>query len=484
MNIVSIKQNDQSLKDDDIQIKKLLYSIEAEQSLLGALLLDNKVLENVIEFLKAEHFYHPVHKNIYSSIVSFVERGNVADPITLKPIIEKDSHINEVGGVGYLLDLVDTISVISNAKDYGNLIYQLHLRREFSKIGREILLDATDYTIEKSAIDDIETAEKKLYDLATNGNFSKSHINFNQALGIALKSAELAYKRSNKLVGVTTGFADLDETLGGLHPSDLIIIAGRPSMGKTALGTNIAYNAATAYNVDKNEGAAVAFFSLEMSAEQLATRILASEAKIGSDQIRRGAIGQHDFPRLIEASRNIENIKLFIDDTPSLSVVALRNRARRLKRQYNIGLIIIDYLQLLETNSHKRSDNRVQEISEISRNLKALAKELNVPVIALSQLSRAVEQREDKKPQLSDLRESGSIEQDADVVMFVYREEYYLMRNQPKEGSSKHLEWQLAVSDSKSKAEIIIAKQRHGPIRNIKLYFDGRFTKFANLSVE
>lgn len=473
-----------SIQKVDTPNNRPLHSIEAEQSLLGALLLDNRAIERVEEILKVDHFSHPLHQNIYHAILRCKEQGKIVDPITLRPIIEQDPLINEVGGVGYLIDLTEAVTTIVSVKDYANLIYQLYLRRQLSHIGHDVIVSAHDHTPEQTAVDHIEFAEKKLYDLATQGTFTNTHYHFKDALGHALKSAEAAFKRRSKLVGVTTGFLDLDEKLGGLHPSDLIIIAGRPSMGKTALGTNIAFNAAMTYQKDIADGAAVAFFSLEMSAEQLATRILACEAKIPSDQIRRGAINQQEFPRLIEASHLIENLNLFIDDTPSLSVVSLRNRARRLKRQYNIGLIIIDYLQLLESNRSKNSDNRVQEISEISRGLKALAKELNVPVIALSQLSRAVEQREDKRPQLSDLRESGSIEQDADVVMFVYREEYYLARKQPKAGSLKHLEWQQDLAEVSNKAEIIIAKQRHGPVGTLQLFFDGKFTKFANFATD
>ena len=302
------------------------------------------------------------------------------------------------------------------------------------------------------------------------------------ALTEAVKMAEIAYRRETPIVGVTSGLLDIDKMLGGLHPSDLLIVAGRPSMGKTVLGTNIAFNAAKAFLDNAKEGANVAFFSLEMSAEQLATRILSTQSRISSDRIRRGEIKAEEFPNLVSASRDIENLGLFIDDTPALTVTALRNRARRLQRQHGIGLVIVDYLQLLEGSGKSRSsDNRVQEISDISRGLKALAKELNIPVIALSQLSRAVEQREDKRPQLSDLRESGSIEQDADVVMFIYRDEYYEARKEPPVGTDKHLEWQQRMSKVQNQAEIIVAKQRHGPVGTVKLFFDGKHTKFGNL---
>jgi replicative DNA helicase len=459
---------------------KALYSIEAEQSLLGCLLLNNYLFEHVVEFLHPIHFSHPLHQNLYQLIISLVSQNKIADPITLRPILEKDPLLQEVGGINYLIDLVNSITSTVSMKDYGILIHQMYLRRQLSHIGQEITTNVYNYEPDQTAHQQIEQAERKLYELATNGNFNRSHLNFAQALSQALHSAEAAYKRDGSVVGVTSGFIDLDKYLGGLHPSDLIIVAGRPSMGKTAFGTNIAFNAAIGKS---NTNTAVAFFSLEMSAEQLASRILSSESGVSSDRIRRGEISQQEFTKLIEVSRKIEQSNLFIDDTPALSISALRNRARRLKRQYDIGLIVIDYLQLLETDSSKRSsDNRVQEISEISRGLKAIAKELSVPIIALSQLSRAVEQREDKRPQLSDLRESGSIEQDADVVMFVYRAEYYEARKEPPIGDPKHLEWQKRISEAYHKAEIIIAKQRHGPIGTVKMYFDGQLTKFSNLS--
>jgi len=363
------------------------------------------------------------------------------------------------------------------------MVHDLYLRRQLSLIGDETIYSAKDFQTEEPVIGKIESAEKKLYDLATNGQFGQNAVTFESALTAAIHSAEVAYKRDSHVVGVTTGFTKMDEWLGGMHPSDLVIIAGRPSMGKTVLGTNIAFNAAKTYLLKQNEGAPAAFFSLEMSAEQLATRILSSESGVSSDKIRRGEIKSDDFPRFIEVSREIGKVGLFIDDTPALTVTALRNRARRLKRQHNIGIIVIDYLQLLEGDGNSRNgDSRVQEISQISRSLKALAKELHVPVIAMSQLSRAVEQRDDKRPQLSDLRESGSIEQDADVVMFIYREEYYVARKRPSEGTEKFLEWQKHMSEVQNKAEIIIAKQRHGPVGTLNLFFDGRTTRFGNLA--
>ncbi|MBX9805170.1 MAG: replicative DNA helicase, partial [Alphaproteobacteria bacterium] len=358
----------------------------------------------------------------------------------------------------------------------------LFLRRQLMGIGEGMVLTARTHELEVSATQQIEEAEKKLFDLATTGNVSGGFQSFREALTTSIEMAEVAYRRDSHIVGVTTGLTDLDKWLGGLHPSDLLIIAGRPSMGKTILATNIAFNAAVASMENNKSGASVAFFSLEMSAEQLATRILASESGVSSDKIRRGEIRAEDFPMFVEVSRRLSTIPLFIDDTPALTVSALRTRARRLKRQEGLGLIVIDYLQLMEGGGSKRSsENRVQEISDITRALKALAKELDVPVIALSQLSRAVEQREDKRPQLSDLRESGSIEQDADVVMFIFREEYYEVRRQPPEGTDKHAEWQARMNQIANQAEVIIAKQRHGPVGTVRLYFEGQLTRFGNL---
>lgn len=461
--------------------QRVLHNLEAEQSLLGALLLNNKAFEHVSDFLKSEHFSHAVHGKVYGLIQRLIEKGQIADPITLKDAFYGDDDLTAAGGVNYLVDLANSVVSIMSAADYGKLIYDLYLRRELVDASQSTIQDVGDFDLDRTALDHIETAEKKLYELATSGQSSKTAVHFRDALTQAIQTAEVAYQRDSHIVGVTTGFLDLDKCLGGLHPSDLLILAGRPSMGKTALATNIAFNAASAYLKNSQEGSPVAFFSLEMSAEQLATRILSSESKISSDKIRRGEIKQSDFPTFVEISRKIHNVPLLIDDTPSLSIMALRNRARRLKRQHNIGLMVIDYLQLLDGSNRRQGDNRVQEISEITRALKGIAKELNVPILALSQLSRAVEQRDDKRPQLSDLRESGSIEQDSDVVMFVYREEYYEARKQPPEGTDKHLDWQRRMDTIYNKAEVIIAKQRHGPIGTIKLFFDGTLTRFGNL---
>lgn len=458
------------------------YNLEAEQSILGALLLNNGSLEHVGDFLRPIHFADAIHGQIYEAMVRLIDRGQVADPITLKDYFDKNEALQPVGGARYLIDLAQSVVSVISVGDYGRLIYDLFIRRQLMGIGEEMVLTARTHELDLNATQQIEEAEKKLFELATTGNASGGFQSLTSALTTSIQMAETAYHRDSHVVGVTSGLTDLDKMLGGLHPSDLLIIAGRPSMGKTILATNIAFNAAMASMESNKNGASVAFFSLEMSAEQLATRILATESQVSSDKIRRGEIRAEDFPTFVEVSRRLSSIPLFIDDTPALSVSALRTRARRLKRQEGLGLIVIDYLQLMESGGSKRQgDNRVQEISDITRALKALAKELDVPVIALSQLSRAVEQREDKRPQLSDLRESGSIEQDADVVMFIFREEYYEVRRQPPEGTDKHAEWQARMNQIANQAEVIIAKQRHGPVGTVRLYFEGNLTRFGNL---
>lgn len=457
------------------------HSHEAEQALLGALLHNNLAFERVAEFLKPKHFSDPSHGRIYEAISTLLGRGHVADPITLKEYFDRDNALADVGGGQYLAQLAGSVISIINTEDYGRKIYDFYLRRQLIDIGENIVNDAHTYDLEVFASHQIESAEKKLFDLATVGTQERGLQSFSTALQNALLSAEIAYKRDNHVVGVTTGFKKVDEYLGGFHPSDLIILAGRPSMGKTALATNLAFNAARAA-LEKKEGAAVAFFSLEMSSEQLANRLLGQESGFSSDLIRRGDIGKSDFPRLVEVASRLNAIPFFIDDTPALSVPALRTRARRLMRQEGLGMIVIDYLQLLSGSGKKSAENRVLELSEITRGLKALAKELDIPIIALSQLSRAVELRDDKRPQLADLRESGSIEQDADLVMFIYREEYYLARKKPTGGDDKIAEWERSVKAAANIAELIIAKQRHGPIGTVQLHFEGRLTKFSDLA--
>ncbi|MGE5517784.1 MAG: replicative DNA helicase [Bacteroidota bacterium] len=472
------------------------HNYEAEQALLGAILLNNRAFEKVSEFLRSEHFADPVHGRIYAACGKLIERGQIANPVTLKTYFEGDGGLSEIGGTQYLAQLANAVVSIINAEDYGKLIHDLHLRRELIALGEDMVNDAFDAQIERPAMDQIGTAEAKLYDLATTGETEGGFEAFGSVLVETIKQAEEAHKREGKLSGVPTGLIDMDTRLGGLHPSDLLILAGRPSMGKTSLATNIAFNAAKAYreeldplgNKKSVDGALVAFFSLEMSSEQLAGRILAEQAEVSSHKIRQGEMNNEEFERLVIAAQELNRLPLYIDDTPALSISAVRTRSRRLKRQHGLGLIVVDYLQLLR-GSATHSENRVQEVSEITRGLKALAKELSVPVIALSQLSRAVEQREDKRPQLSDLRESGSIEQDADVVMFVYREQYYLERaepgRRPEESEEKFNErydsWHKRLMEVVNTAEVIIAKQRHGPVGTVRLSFQGEFTKFGNL---
>lgn len=453
-------------------------NIEAERALLANLLINNRAFEDVSEFLKPAHFANPVHGKIYAAIGHFVDRGHVVDPVTLKDYFDQQSDLAAIGGWAYLVELADAVISLQNSREYGRIIHDSALRRALIHIGEGMITQACTHELEGSATQQIEGAEEQLFELATLGETGRAFQPFGEALASALQVASRAFKREGHVVGITSGLQDLDKYLGGLHPSDLLIIAGRPSMGKTALATNIAFNAARAAMRQEAGGGLVAFFSLEMSAEQLATRLLAQESRITSDAIRRGEISKDDFAKITEVSRQISALPLYIDDTPALTVSALRTRARRLQRQKGLHMIVVDYLQLLQAS--KSSDSRVNEISEISRGLKALAKELDVPVIALSQLSRAVEQRDDKRPQLADLRDSGSIEQDADVVMFVFREEYYEARKQPEIGTEKHLEWQRKVARLRNVAELILAKQRHGPIGTIKLHFDASYTKFSD----
>ena len=459
--------------------KKLPSNLEAEQALLGSILVNNDIIDEISNFISFPKFFDPIHRKIYQVIEILNGKGMIANPITLKNHFESDNSLNDVGGVEYLVKLTRFSSSLKQSIDYAKIIHDMFLRRELIEISTNLLNESEDDDVSVSSEDIIETAEKSLFDLAERGNFSQSFLKFNQALDQTIEMATLAMQNDRGIVGVPTGLTDLDEKLGGLHKSDLVIIAGRPSMGKTALATNIAYNAAKTLQ-ERGEKASVAFFSLEMSSEQLSTRILSEQARIQSNNIRRGKATEEELNRYIEVSRNIYDLPLYIDETPAITISTLSNRARRIKRLFGLNLIVVDYIQLMRT-SIKRFDNRVQEISEITQGLKALAKELGVPVLALSQLSRAVEQRDDKIPQLSDLRESGSIEQDADVVMFVFREEYYLEKKQPKLGSIEHAEWQSKMSDISGLAEIIIGKQRHGPTGNIQVEFEGAFTKFKDL---
>ena len=456
-------------------------NLEAEQALLGSILVNNDIIDEISAIVTPSVFYDPGHIKIYEVIQNLNNKGMIANPITLKNYFEKDNMLNEVGGTEYLVKLTRFSGSTKQAVDYAKIIHEMYLRRELVLISNKLSSDTINAsTEEQNAESIIEDTEKSLFDLAERGSFSRSFLKFNQALDQTIQMATQAMQNDQGIVGVPTGLTDLDEKLGGLHKSDLIIIAGRPSMGKTALATNIAYNAAQNI-LKRQEKSSVAFFSLEMSSEQLSTRILSEQAKIKSDDIRRGKVTEEEINRYIETSRNIYNLPLFIDETPAITIATLCNRARRIKRLFGLDLIVVDYIQLMRSNLNK-NEGRVQEISEITQGLKALAKELSVPVLALSQLSRAVEQRDDKQPQLADLRESGSIEQDADVVMFVYRESYYLERKQPKLGSIEHAEWQSKMNDVNGLADIILGKQRHGPTGTIKVEFEGIYTKFKDLT--
>jgi replicative DNA helicase len=467
------------------------HNEEAEQALLGALLINNRAYEKVSEFLRPEHFFNEAHGRIFNAITSFIERGQEAHPITLKSYFENDAALEAIGGSAYLAELAASVVTVVNAEDYGHAVHNHYLRRQLIGIGEEMVNEAYRHDLDVSAQDQIEVAERQLFDLATTGDVRGGFVPFARSLEAAIATAEAAFQREGHITGVTTGLLDLDRKLGGFHKSDLIILAGRPSMGKTALATNIAISAARDFMISGGKGGAtVGVFSLEMSAEQLATRVLADESKVPGDKIRRGEVRESDFQRFIEASHTLARLPLYIDDTPAITVGMLRTRARRLKRTAGLGMIVIDYLQLMRgAGGGSRQENRVQEISEITRGLKAVAKELELPVLALSQLSRAVEAREDKRPQLSDLRESGSIEQDADVVMFVYREQYYLERavpgRRPEENEEKfndrYQRWMKQCEEVHNIGECIIAKQRHGPIGTVRLHFDGQFTKFSDL---
>ncbi len=470
------------------------HNYEAEMALIGAILANNRAYERVQEFLLPEHFADPAHASVYESCARLIDRGQLANPVTLKNYFSNDEALNEIGGAAYIAELANAVITIQNAQDLGREIHDCYLRRELIEIGEVVANSAYEHDIDVPATQQIETAEAQLFQLAEQGASEGGFQEFRTALTSAINLAAAAYKRETDLVGIPTGFHDLDQLLGGLHKSDLVIIAGRPSMGKTALATNMAYNAASSVKRttddagnDIEEREIIAFFSLEMSAEQLATRIISEQAHVRSDAIRRGDVSEEEYNRVFAVSQALHSLKLFIDDTPALTVAQIRTRARRLKRQHGLSMIIIDYLQLVNPPLGSRNENRVQEVSLITRSLKALAKELNVPVVALSQLSRAVEQREEKRPQLSDLRESGSIEQDADVVMFLYREEYYLDR-ESREQREHETEDKFArrlerLERSRNKAEIIVGKQRHGPIGTAHLHFNGDYTQFSDLAL-
>jgi replicative DNA helicase len=463
-------------------------NVEAEAALLGALMLDNRLVEDVGLKLKADHFHEPLHGRIYDSILKLTDKNMVANPVTLRPMFESDEAMKEVGGAGYLATLTGSGATLIAAKDFAQQIYDLALLRALIGVGRDLVESALDTSEEVAPLQKIEQAETELYKVAEEGGADGKAISFADATKEALKTAEKALNNGGHLSGITTGLEGLNAKMGGLHKSDLIIVAGRPGMGKSSLATNIGFAAAERYMrdiqdgipADQSAGAAVALFSLEMSADQLATRILAEQSGISSENLRMGKISKAEFRDLARAAAALESLPLYIDDTPGLTIAALRARARRLKRRSHIGMVIVDYLQLLQGTGRNSNDNRVNEISEISRGLKQLAKELDVPVIGLSQLSRAVEQREDKRPQLSDLRESGSIEQDADIVLFIYREDYYLASKQPAEDHPEFAAWQEEMGRVYGRAEVIVAKQRHGATGKVRLRFDSRITKFTD----
>lgn len=481
---------------ETLQPEQLPKNIEAEQALLGALLANNKTFEKISEFLRPEHFADPIHSKIFDVISKLITRGHVADTITLKNYFEQNGSLDEVGGYKYLIKLADSVTPLTNAEYYAQFIYDKYLRRELIATGFEIANNAAKEDLDSDAAEQIENAEKRLFDLANQGETSTGFIDFSTALTDSVQRIEAAYQKDGKISGLSTGLDALDAKTGGLNDSDLIIIAGRPAMGKTALATNIAYNVAEFMAHDKNTPAknrGVAFFSLEMSADQLAARILSTVTQTNGHKMRTGELDNAEFTRIAAAVRELEDIPLYIDDTPGLNINSIRTRARRLKRNKGLGLIVIDYIQLITgTGSKKSEGNRVQELSEISRGLKILAKELQVPVIALSQLNRGVESRDDKRPLMSDLRESGSIEQDADIVMFVFRENYYIQNEEPKLKSGEtpeHLQkrlddWEARKRATQNLAEVIIGKQRHGPTGTVQLFWNGDYAQFGNLAKE
>ena len=458
---------------------ELPNNIEAEQAVIGSILVSNDIFDEVSPIINNSKFHDPIHQKIFLAIENLISKGMLANPITLKNYFENDKNLVELEGHEYLVKITKFSTSLRQAIEYSKIIYDMYVRRELIKISETTIDSASNKNIDLPGDKIIEDSEKLLFDLAERGSFRKTFIKFDIALSRTIEMAKSAHQNIEGIVGVPTGLTDLDDRLGGLHNQDLIIIAGRPSMGKTALATNIAFHASK--NI-QNKGlkSSVAFFSLEMSSEQLSTRILSEQSRIKSNDIRRGKVSDEQFEKFIETSKNISELPLYIDETPAITIAALSNRARRIKRLFGLDLVVVDYIQLMRP-TNIRNDGRVQEISEITQGLKAIAKELNVPVLALSQLSRAVEQRDDKKPQLSDLRESGSIEQDADVVMFVYREAYYLERKEPRPGTVEYAEWQGKMNEISNLAEIMIGKHRHGPTGNVKVEFESMFTKFKDI---
>jgi replicative DNA helicase len=468
------------------------HNIEAEQALIGAILVNNEAYYRVSDFLEPRHFFEPTHQRIFELATTLIRAGKVASPVTLKTFLPQDADIAGLTLSQYLARLAAEATTVINAQDYGRTISDLSLRRSLIVIGEDMVNVAFDAPVDFSPRNQIEDAERRLYELAEIGRYDGGFQRFATALTTAVDMAARAYQRDGRLSGIASGLEDLDRQMGGLQPSDLIILAGRPGMGKTALATNIAYNVARAWRSETRpdgreetiNGGIVGFFSLEMSAEQLATRIISEQTEIASYRIRRGEIDPSDFDRIAAVAREMQTLPLYIDETGGLSIAQLAARARRLKRQRGLDMLVIDYLQLLQGSNRRASEGRVQEVTEITTGLKALAKDLNVPILALSQLSRQVENRDDKRPQLADLRESGSIEQDADVVMFVFREEYYLKNKEPRAGTEEHFKWQSEMDAVHGKAEVIIGKQRHGPTGTIQLQFKADVTRFSNLARE
>ncbi len=458
------------------QFKELPNNIEAEQAVIGSILVSNDIFDEISTIISRINFYDPMHQKIFEAIESLIYKGMLANPITLKNYFEDEK--DDLNVPEYLVKITKFSTSVRQAVEYSKIIYDMFVRRELIKISEQTIDSAKLNDLDTNGQTIIENSERLLFDLAEKGSFNSSLVKFDEAMKQTIEMASAAYKNDEGIVGVPTGLRDLDDKLGGLHQSDLIIIAGRPSMGKTSLATNIAFNAAQKLQ-DSGKKSSIAFFSLEMSSEQLSTRIISEQARISSNDIRRGRISDDQFDKFLETSKNISELPLYIDETPAISIAALSNRARRIKRLFGLDMIVVDYIQLMRGTTFNK-DGRVQEISQITQGLKAIAKELALPVVALSQLSRQVEQRDDHKPQLADLRESGSIEQDADVVMFVYREGYYLQRKEPREATVEHAEWQAKMNEVAHLAQIIIGKQRHGPIGNVTLEFEERFTKFKD----
>ena len=467
-------ENNLSIVKD--QFKELPNNIEAEQAVIGSILVSNDIFDEINTIISSINFYDPMHQKIFEAVESLIYKGMLANPITLKNYFEDEK--DDLNVPEYLVKITKFSTSVRQAIEYSKIIYDMFVRRELIKIAEQTMDSAKINDLDTNGQSIIESSERLLFDLAEKGSFNSSLVKFDEAMKQTIEMASAAYKNEEGIVGVPTGLRDLDDKLGGLHQSDLIIIAGRPSMGKTSLATNIAFNAAQKLQ-ESGKKSSVAFFSLEMSSEQLSTRIISEQARISSNDIRRGRISDDQFDKFLETSKNISELPLYIDETPAISIAALSNRARRIKRLFGLDMIVVDYIQLMKGTTFNK-DGRVQEISQITQGLKAIAKELSVPVVALSQLSRQVEQRDDHKPQLADLRESGSIEQDADVVMFVYREGYYLQRKEPREATVEHAEWQAKMNEVAHLAQIIIGKQRHGPIGNVTLEFEERFTKFKD----